>query len=82
MEAKIILIYKDKKEADAVSKAISPDNYKTPENLFIETTKIKNRVITTVKYNSEKLMTFQSTIDDLLNCISVAEMTIKTIKKI
>ena len=82
MESKITLIYRDQKEANAVSEAISPDNYKTPENLFIETTNIQNRVITKVKYNREKFMTFQSTIDDILSCISVAEMTINTIKKI
>lgn len=82
MEAKITLIYRDQKEAKAISKAISPDNFKTPENLHIETANIQNRVITTVKYNREKFMTFQSTIDDILSCISVAEMTINTIKKI
>ena len=81
MEAKIILVYEDQKEAKAVSEAISPDNIKTPKNLSVATSWVKNRVETSIKYDGENLMTILSTIDDLLSSVSVAEKVYLTIKK-
>jgi len=81
MEAKIILVYEDQKEAKAVSEAISPDNSKTPKNLSVATSWVKNRVETSIKYDGENLMTMLSTIDDLLSSVSVAEKVYLTIKK-
>jgi len=82
VEARIILIYEDQKEAKAVSEAISPDNIKTPKRLFVETTRTNNRVETSIRYDGDNMMTFLSTIDDLLSCVSVAEKTFSTIKKL
>jgi len=82
VEARITLIYEDRREAKAVSEAVSPDNVKTPENLYVETFNVENRVVASVKYNGENLRVFQSTIDDLLSCISVAEKTFSAIKKL
>jgi len=33
-----------------------------------------------IMYNGENLLTLQSTIDDLLSCISIAEKTISALK--
>ena len=80
-EAKIILTYDDAKEAKAVSQAVSPDNAGAPKELFIKTEVKGNRVVTTVRYEGERVETFLSTIDDLLSCASTAEKTILVLKK-
>ena len=78
MEAEISLEYKDVKDADAVADAVSPDNFKTPSGLFIETKSRERRVITIVK--CRKIRSFIATIDDLLFCIGTAEKTLRTVK--
>ncbi len=78
MEATITLEYDDEKFAEAVAKAVSPDNYKTPINVFVKTERKCNTVVTGVKTEG-KILTLLSTIDDLLLSISIAEKTLKTI---
>jgi hypothetical protein len=65
LQAKIQLSYRDEKTAEAIAKAVSPDNFKTPDGLKINTVKEKNKVITEVECDG-KLATFTATIDDLL----------------
>jgi tRNA threonylcarbamoyladenosine modification (KEOPS) complex Pcc1 subunit len=81
LEAKIALEYDDEETAEAIAKAVSPDNFKTPTGLSIETVKKKNKVITRIKCR-RKLPTFIATIDDLLFCTSTAEKTIQITKKL
>ncbi len=81
MEAEIRLDYSTSKEAKAVSEAISPDNIDTPFGLSIQTFCSKNTVITIVRYEEDNIMTFLSTIDDILRCVSTAEKTLISIKK-
>ena len=81
MEAEIILEYKDAKVADAVAKAVSPDNFKAPPSLSIETTSKGNKVVTHIRCK-RKIPTFIATIDDLLFCVSIAEKTLQTAKKL
>ena len=81
MEATITLEYGDAKTADAVANAVSPDNFKTPRGLFIETVRKGSHVITEVKTEG-KLATFIATIDDLLFCVSTAEKTLRTVTKV
>ncbi|MDI6805371.1 MAG: KEOPS complex subunit Pcc1 [Candidatus Bathyarchaeia archaeon] len=81
LEAKIVLEYDDEETAEAIAKAVSPDNFKTPTGLSIETVKEKNKVITRIKCR-RKLPTFIATIDDLLFCTSTAEKTIQITKKL
>ncbi|MDR0470503.1 MAG: hypothetical protein LBH79_02100 [Nitrososphaerota archaeon] len=81
MQATITLEYPNQKTAQAVAKAISPDNLKTPPGLQIQTTKENNKVLTEITYEG-KLSTFTATIDDLLFCASTAEKTLKTIEQI
>ena len=82
MEAEILLIYGDRREAEAVARAVSPDNVKVPRGLSIETEASDAKVYTSISYSGERIGTFISTIDDLLSCISVAERTFSAIKKL
>ena len=79
MEAEIILNYEEAEIAEAVAKAVSPDNFKTPRGLFIKTTWKKEKVLTKIECK-RKLSTFIATIDDLLFCVSTAEKTLRTAK--
>ena len=80
MEATITLEYKDEKTAEAIAKAVSPDNHKTPAGLQVKTIRENNKVITEICCDG-KLATFTATIDDLLFSASTAEKTLKTITK-
>jgi hypothetical protein len=81
LEAEITLEYDDAKDAEAVEKAVSPDNFKAPPSLSIETTSKGNKVVTYIKCK-RKIPTFTATIDDLLFCVSTAEKTLLTAKKL
>ena len=81
METEIVLEYDDVKVAEAVAKAVSPDNFKTPEGLSVKTVWNSKKVVTQIECNI-KLPTFIATIDDLLSCVSTAEKTVLTAKKL
>ena len=81
MQATIQLEYKDEKTAEAIAKAVSPDNFKTPIGLQVKTVRENNKVITQINCEG-KLATFTATIDDLLFSASTAEKTLSTIKKV
>lgn len=80
LEAIITLEYIDVKTAEAVAKAVSPDNFKTPAGLTVKTVTENNKVITEIRCEG-KLATFNATIDDLLSCVSTAEKTLKILTK-
>jgi len=80
LEAKITLSYKNEREAEAVAKAVSPDNVEVPHGLFVKTVRRGSKVFTTVECQT-KLETFIATIDDLLSCVSVAEKTFSVAKE-
>ena len=81
MEATVTLEYTDEKTAEAIAKAVSPDNFKTPIGLQVKTIRESNKVITQIQCEG-KLATFTATIDDLLFSASTAEKTLRTINKI
>lgn len=81
MEATVTLEYADAKTAEAVAKAVSPDNFKTPIGLRVTTVREDRKVVTQIQCEG-KLATFTATIDDLLFSASTAEKTLKTIKRI
>jgi len=81
LEAEIILEYDDEKVAEAIAKAVSPDNFKTPSGLTIKTEWRERKVLTKIKCRG-KLLTFIATIDDLLFCASTAERTLQTMKRL
>jgi len=80
LEAEIKLSYQNKREAEAVAQAVSPDNVKVPSGLSVKTTKKGSKVFTNVKCKT-KLQTFIATIDDLLCCVSIAEKAFLAAKK-
>jgi hypothetical protein len=81
LEATVTLEYSDKKTAEAVAMAISPDNFKTPIGLQVKTIREDAKVVTQIQCEG-KLLTLTATIDDLLFSASTAEKTLETIKKI
>ena len=80
MEAEILLYYKNDREAEAVVKAISPDNVEVPPGLHIKTLRNGSIVQTYVDCQT-RLQTLIATIDDLLACVSVAEKSFKIANK-
>jgi tRNA threonylcarbamoyladenosine modification (KEOPS) complex Pcc1 subunit len=81
-EVEITLTYSSEGEAEAISKAVSPDNLGAPRELTVKTKAIGNSVTTVIKYCGENIATLMSTIDDLLSCISTAEKIILSIRKV
>ena len=81
MEAEIVLVYDTSEEAEAIARAVSPDNVKVPSGLSVKTIRFKEKVMTRIKCEEDKFGTFISTIDDLLSCVSVAEKALSAIKR-
>ena len=81
MEAKIKLSYKNEREAEAVAKAVSPDNVDVPPGLFVKTVRRGSAVFTTVGCQT-RLQTFIATLDDLLSCVSVGEKAFSVAKRL
>ena len=80
MEAEIRLSYKNEREAEAVAKAVSPDNVEVPQGLYIKTVRDGSTVYTKIECQT-RLQTLIATLDDLLACVSVAEKTFKVAKR-
>jgi hypothetical protein len=80
LEVTIRLEYDDVNMARAVARAVSPDNFKTPKGLLVETVWTERQVLTRVK-SKGKLATFIATIDDLLFSTATAEKTLRTIER-
>jgi tRNA threonylcarbamoyladenosine modification (KEOPS) complex Pcc1 subunit len=80
LEAEILLEYKNEDVASVIANAVSPDNFKTPKGLTVNTVCSNKEVITKVKCKG-KFQTFISTIDDLLFCVSVAERSLGILRK-
>jgi len=78
LEATITLEYVNQKTAEAVAKAVSPDNFIAPAGLLVETKREKNNVVTEIICKG-KLATFIATVDDLLFSVSTAEKTLQTV---
>ncbi|MCJ7720859.1 hypothetical protein MUO98_00415 [Candidatus Bathyarchaeota archaeon] len=80
MEAEIRLSYRNEREAEAVARAVSPDNVEVPQGLFIKTVRNGSEVYTKVECQT-RLQTLIATLDDLLACVSVAERASNVAKK-
>lgn len=68
------------RDAEAVARAVSPDNTEVPSGLVVETRRIGSKVFALVKCE-KGLSTFIATIDDLLSCVSVAERAFSVAKE-
>ena len=80
MEAEIRLSYQNEREAEAVAKAVSPDNVEVPSGLYVKTVRNGSEVHTTVECQT-RLATLIATVDDLLACVSVAEKSFTVAKQ-
>ena len=80
LEAKITLEYDDEKTAEAVAKAVAPDNFKTHVGLFVRTVREGCCVVTEIRAEG-KMPTFIATIDDLLSCVSTAEKAVRAVSE-
>jgi len=80
LQATLILEYKDERTAEAVAKAVSPDNFKAPVGLQVNTTRKSNKVVTEIGWEGN-LATFTATIDDLLFSVSIAEKALFVVDK-
>ncbi len=74
-----MLRYITSEEAEAVAKAVSPDNYKAPPGLIVETRREGHVVFTRVKC-SRGVESFLATLDDLLSSVQLAERTISVVR--
>ncbi len=79
LEAELSFVYETEREAEAVVKAVSPDNVEVPSGLNVETVRKDRRLLASVRCE-RSLETFIATLDDLLACISVAEKTFESVK--
>jgi len=79
MEAEIILECDDTKYAEAITKAVAPDNFKSI-SLSISTSNEGNKVVTYIKCK-RKIPTLIATIDDLLSCVSTTEKSLQALMK-
>jgi hypothetical protein len=79
LNAELSFVYETEQEAEAVVKAVSPDNVEVPEGLNVTTVREGCSMLANV-HCERSLETFIATLDDLLACISVAEKTFETVK--
>jgi Transcription factor Pcc1 len=80
LEARIILEYENKRTAQAIANAVSPDNFKTPQGLIIKTLRKASKVLTEIQAQT-RMTTFIATIDDLLSSASTAEKALQVLEK-
>jgi hypothetical protein len=74
----IQLIYRDKKTARAIQKAIIPDNIGAPDGIHIITV-VEENVLGIEVISDRSIGSLVSTLDDLLSCIQAAEKTLQEI---
>ncbi|MDQ1280144.1 MAG: phosphoserine phosphatase [Thermoproteota archaeon] len=75
--AEIVFNYDDENEAEAIVKAVEPDNKSSPPGLIVKTTRKRRSVYTRV-FSTKGVETLLATLDDLFSCIKVAENVLET----
>lgn len=80
MEVEITLNYDDEQTAEAVCNAVMPDNFTTPRDLTVKTTREDSTVSTFIQCE-KGFATFIATVDDLLFSVSVAERAVQMAKR-
>jgi len=78
---RIVLDYPNKDVARAVSRAVSPDNFKAPSNMHVRSMWKDGTLIAMIEAET-KLPTLIATVDDLLFCVTLAEKTLLGVKKL
>jgi hypothetical protein len=80
LEATLTLEYDDAETAQAIAKAVSPDNLEVPAGLSVKTACKGNLVVSEIALEG-KMATFIATVDDLLACVSAAEKALHLVKR-
>lgn len=78
-EARLALRYGDVETAEAVLRATAPDNFGPPEGLEIDARREETELRITIR-SAKGVGSLNSTIDDLLACISAAEKSIEKLR--
>lgn len=79
MKAKIRVSFSNSREAEAVSKALQPDDVETPSYLKVSTVS-KGRRIESDIICEGKLETLISTIDDILSSVVMVKRTLSAMR--
>ena len=79
--AEIVFNYDDEKEAEAIVKAVAPDNVNLPSGLIIKTTRDGSSIVTRT-FCAKGVETLLATLDDLFSCIQVAENVLRASKSL
>jgi len=74
-----VLCYGSVRLAEAVVRAVCPDNVGVPRGLFVETLRRGRKVFTKVVCETG-LRTFVATVDDLLGAVCVAERSVSAVR--
>lgn len=75
-EATVTIQYRDRRTAEAILRAIEPDNLTTPEGVKIEAE--AGRGVVTINLECRRgIGSLVATLDDLLSCIQAAEAAIE-----
>ncbi len=77
-EARLTLRYIDAERAEAVLRATAPDNMNLPEGLEIEARR-DGAELSFIVRSAKGVGTLNSTLDDLLACVSAAEKSIEAV---
>lgn len=80
MSVKIKIECEDEEMAEALAKAVSPDNLEAPAGMEIVSKSDEKMFITQVDFRG-RIQTLVATLDDLLSCLQAAEKTLKGAKK-
>ncbi|MCK4399562.1 hypothetical protein KAV46_01145 [Candidatus Bathyarchaeota archaeon] len=75
-EATVTIQYRDRRTAEAILRAIEPDNLTTPEGVKIEA-EARGGVVTIKVECRRGIGSLVATLDDLLSCIQAAEKAIE-----
>lgn len=78
-ETSIAIEYRSPSEAEAVLRAIAPDNAGAPEGTSIEA-HVEDQTLMISVRSSRGLGSLASTLDDLLSCVQAAEAALKQLQ--
>jgi len=80
LRTRIVLEAETAKEAEAITRALNPDNSVLPHGMKISVRSKGSDIITEIRF-SGRIQTLMSTIDDLLKCAQAADQTLKSLSK-
>ena len=80
MRTRIVLEAESAREAEAITRALSPDNLVLPKGMKISVRSKGSAIIAEIIF-SGRIQTLMPTIDDLLRCAQAADRTLKSLSK-